>query len=133
MLVPLRHVACLLSAVLAATTLAQSNTKPKPPENCEAPENPARGITPPRLISAPDPAYPRGVREEAGPQTVTLSVVVGSNGKACNPQVNDSPGPEFERAALDAIRDWRWKPGSREGKPIAVQITVEMTFQTSRR
>jgi hypothetical protein len=38
----------------------------------------------------------------------------------------------FERAALDAIRGWKWKPATRDGAPMAVRITVQMTFKQIR-
>jgi protein TonB len=129
---PYRLVAQLLISVLAATAMAQSNGKTKPPESCETPENPGHGITPPRLISAPGPNYPLMASENARAQRVALEVVVSSKGRACGPQVKQSPGPEFERAALAAIRDWKWKPATKSGTPIAVRITVEMSFQTSK-
>jgi hypothetical protein len=101
---PYRNVARLLICGLTATSMAQSDTKPKVEQSCEVSVNPGHGITPPRLISSPGPAYLNGASDSHGAKVVILAVVVGSNGKACDPQVKQSPGPEFERAALDAIR-----------------------------
>jgi TonB family protein len=70
--------------------------------------------------------------EYPGAKTVVLLIVVGTNGRACGPQVKQSAGPEFERAALRAIRDWRWKPAIKEGSPVATRIAVEMSFQKLR-
>jgi TonB family protein len=100
----------LLTATSVAKSKPQSNLSP----TCEAPANPGRGITPPRVISAPGPDYPKGTNDSR-PEAVVLEVIVGSNGRACDPQVKQSPGPEFERAALDAIRGWKWKPATRDG------------------
>jgi protein TonB len=127
-----RIVARLLICGLAATSLAQSDAKPKVPQSCEVPVNPGHGITPPRLISSPGPSYPNHASEDHRAKVAILALVIGSNGRACDPQVKQSPGPEFERAALDAIRDWRWKPASRGRTPVAVSITVEMSFQSTK-
>ena len=61
-------------------------------------------------------------------QVVVLSIIVGTNGVACNPQVERSARADFGKAAVDAIRDWKWKPAMSGGMPVAVRILVEMTF-----
>src|SRR5450755_3233165 len=121
---PYRIVARLLICSLAAISTAQSDAKAKVPQTCEAPVNPGHGIAPPRLISSPGPSYPNDASKDHRAKVVILAVVVDSNGRACDPQVKQSPGAQFERAALDAIRDWRWKPASRGGAPVPVSITV---------
>lgn len=126
-----RLVTPMLVLLLAYCSTAQSNTQSKPAETCENPENPARGIVPPRLVNSSDPAIPRSAGKGIQPETVTLTVVVGSNGRACGPEIKSSPGPEFERSAMNAIRHWKWKPASREGKPVPVRISIEMNFQKS--
>jgi periplasmic protein TonB len=107
-------------------------SKERRSEKCEVPQNPGQGITPPRILDSPTPEYPSRVAVDKGPTTVTVWVIVGSNGRACGPQVIDAPDPEFERAALNAIRDWRWKLASQEGKPVPVRVSVEMTFGRAR-
>ena len=129
---PYRIVARLLICGLIATSMAHSDTKLNVGQSCEAPVNPGHGISPPQLINSPGPAYPNGANDSHLARVVILAVVVGSDGKACDPQVKESPGLEFQRAALVAIHDWRWKPASRAGTPVAVGITVEVSFQGAR-
>jgi TonB family protein len=124
-----RLIAALLISVLATNSTAQSGAKTKPPENCEEPESPGHNITPPRLVDAPGPEYPLMATESPRAKTVVLLLVVGTNGRACGPQVQQSAGPEFERAALRAIRDWKWKPATKDGVPVAFRTAVEMSFQ----
>jgi protein TonB len=124
-----RLIAALLISVLAATSTAQSDAKAKLPENCEAPESPGHNITPPHLVDAPGPEYPLMANESPRAKTVVLLVVVGTNGRACGPQVKQSAGPDFERAALRVIRDWKWKPAIKDGVPVAFRTAVEMSFQ----
>ncbi len=125
-----RFIAALLISSVATVSSAQSDAKAKLPETFEAPENPGQNITPARLVSAPYPEYPLMASENhAGAKTVVLLIVVGTNGRACGPQVKQSAGPEFERSALRAIRDWKWKPAIKEGTPVATRIAVEMSFQ----
>jgi protein TonB len=122
----------LLICGLIVASMAQSGPKPKDVPSCEVSVNPGARIIPPRVISSADPIYPGLGSADHHPKVVLLAVVVGSDGRACGPQVVRSPGPDFERAALSAIRDWRWKPATRDGKPVAVSISVEMEFQSTK-
>ena len=101
-------------------------------ETCEAPVNPGPGITPPRIVSSEGPAMPNSVDTGRQGKVVMVGVVVESNGKPCNLEVRQSAGPEFDRAALDAVARWRWKPARRDKKPIAVHSFVEVSFLKTR-
>ena len=35
---------------------------------------------------------------------------------------------ELDDKAVAALKQWKFEPGQREGKPVAVRITVDMTF-----
>jgi TonB family protein len=118
--------AFLLSLVGAATAQAD---KPSDQQACEVPANPGSGISPPRIINSPGPEFPHGADADRREKLVVLSTIIGTNGKACGPEIKQSPGPEFDRAALNALRDWKWKPAMKSGKPVAVRIFVEMHFR----
>jgi TonB family protein len=125
-----KSLALPLVAVLIALAEGQTgSSKVAAPRSCEVPANPGRDIKPPRIIDAPNPAYPLSASRTTQAQAVALCVVVGSDGKPCGPEIPHSPGPEFDRSALEAIKDWKWKPALQNGKPVAVRISVEMTFQ----
>lgn len=111
----------LLICAVAAVASTNSGT-------CETPVNPGTGITPPRIVSSEGPAIPNSMDTGSRAKVVTLGVVVGSNGKPCNLEVRQSAGPEFDRAALDAVARWKWKPATRDKKPVAVHIFVEVSF-----
>ncbi len=36
--------------------------------------------------------------------------------------------PELDKQAIAALEQWEFKPGTREGKPVPVRVTIEMTF-----
>lgn len=116
-------------SLLAAATgqAAQSNNQP----SCEVPSNPSSGVTPPHIIDSPGPDFPPGAEADRREKLVILSVIVGTNGRACGPEIKQSPGPDFDRAALNALRHWQWKPAMKSGKPLAVSISVEMHFRKS--
>jgi hypothetical protein len=74
---PYRIVVRLLICGLIAAAMAQSDTKPKVEQSCEAPVNPGHGIAPPRLINSLGPAYPNGANDSHRAKVVILAAVVG--------------------------------------------------------
>jgi outer membrane biosynthesis protein TonB len=40
-----------------------------------------------------------------------------------------SLAPDFDTSAIDAIRQYRFKPGMRKGSPVAVAIAIEVNFR----
>ncbi len=56
-------------------------------------------------------------------------VVVTSDGKVTNIRVVKSPGMGLDEKAIEAVRKWRLKPGMKDGRPIDVQVPVEVTFR----
>jgi TonB family protein len=78
---------------------------------------------PPTVIQ-PAPA----VAPRKGDAMVTLSLLVGTDGKPREVQVVGSVDNDYDEAALEAVRQWRFKPASCEGQPIEVKIAVEIDF-----
>jgi protein TonB len=61
---------------------------------------------------------------------VLLQCVVRPDGSVSDIQVVRSLDPVFglDQEAMKAARQWRFVPGTRMGQPVAVQITIELTF-----
>jgi TonB family protein len=36
--------------------------------------------------------------------------------------------PEFDQNAIDAVRQWRFQPAMKDGKPVEVTVTVQVAF-----
>ncbi len=61
--------------------------------------------------------------------TVTLSAVIGANGKAQRISVQRALPCGLDQRAIEAIKDWEFRPATGpDGKPAAVVQTVEVTF-----
>jgi periplasmic protein TonB len=87
-------------------------------------------IAPPRVTRQVNPEYPqslKGVRVEG---TVDISVIVTSKGTPTEPKVIKSLEKDVDRCAIDAVRQWRFAPGKKDGKPVAVRVTLEITFHS---
>lgn len=59
--------------------------------------------------------------------TVVVSVKVRRDGSAEEPRVVRSV-PGLDRAAIEAVRNWTWKPGRQNGKPVDLEVAVPVRF-----
>lgn len=81
----------------------------------------------PRVVHQPGPVLDAAARRKA-PGTVHILFVVDEQGRVENPVVQKSTDPVFERPALSAVRQWRFEPGKRNGKPVRFRMRVPVTF-----
>lgn len=87
------------------------------------------GISPPRLIYSPNPNYTEEARRAKYEGVCVLSVIVGADGKIYNLHVARSLSYGLDDKAIEAVRQWRFEPSIKDGKPVAVAINVEVTFR----
>lgn len=87
------------------------------------------GVSAPKALYAPAPRYAEKERKEKRQGTVVLSLVVTPEGEARDIKVTQSLTPNLDENAIDAVRQWRFQPGMKDGKPVAVQINVQVSFK----
>jgi periplasmic protein TonB len=84
----------------------------------------------PRYRDNPPPDYPREARRRGHEGLVMLSVNVGVDGKAHAVEVQETSGFDLlDRAALRAVREWRFDPATRGGTPIEMTVEVPVRFE----
>jgi protein TonB len=82
-----------------------------------------------KMISATPPRYPEMSRRLHEQGTVYLSVLVGTDGAVSDISVSRSSGSaRLDKAALDAVRRWRWSPLMRNGAAVMVRGIVDIPF-----
>ena len=83
--------------------------------------------------SRPQPIYPRYARNRGREGHVDLQFTVDKQGKVQDAVVIDAkPGQVFEASALRAIRRWTFRPGIRDGKPVATRLEIRILFKLDR-
>jgi periplasmic protein TonB len=82
----------------------------------------------PRAVYQQQPAVNAALRKKA-PATVNILFVVDENGRVENPIVQSSSDPAFDAPALAAIKQWKFEPGKRAGKPVRFRMRQPMTFK----
>ncbi len=86
------------------------------------------GVSAPRAIFAPDPDYSEEARKAKYQGTCVLWLVVGPDGRPRDIHVSRTLGLGLDEKAMEAVKTWKFEPAMKDGKPVAVQISVEVTF-----
>ena len=85
----------------------------------------------PVVLTHVQPAYPEEARKNRIQGVVKLSAVVDEKGVVSSVEPIDSPDPALAQAAVDAVKNWTYKPATRKGKPVKVSLTVTVNFKLS--
>jgi TonB family protein len=81
-----------------------------------------------RLVRSVQPKYPLTGRSGGAQGTIVLKTVVGADGKVASVRLVEG-NASLSRAAMDAVRQWRYRPYVRNGKAQAFQTVVIVDFQ----
>jgi periplasmic protein TonB len=87
------------------------------------------GVSAPRPIYDPDPEYSEEARHAKYQGTVLLWVIVGQDGLPRDIRVQRSLGMGLDEKAIAAVQNWRFEPSMKDGRPVAVQVNIEVTFR----
>ena len=77
------------------------------------------------------PHYPAALKKAGVNGEVVVGFVVNEQGDVGDVKVVRSSDQRFDRAATDAVRQWTFSPGMKNGKPVNVRISVPIVFTTS--
>jgi periplasmic protein TonB len=87
------------------------------------------GITPPVAKYTPEPDFSEEARKAKYQGTVTLSAVIGPDGRPRNLHVVRSLGMGLDEKALEKVKTWLFEPGKKNGQPVSVAMTLEVDFR----
>jgi TonB family protein len=87
------------------------------------------GVTAPSLLSKVEPEYSEEARKAKYQGVVTLYIQVDPDGRARNMRVLHSLGMGLDEKAMDAVRQWKFKPGTKDGRPVTVEALIEVAFR----
>ncbi len=88
----------------------------------------AQGVTPPQVQEHVDAVYPEARLAEGTESNVVLFVTVEKDGSVSDAKVAESGGDDFDNAALEAVKRWRFAPAIKEGQPVRARIKVPFHF-----
>lgn len=87
------------------------------------------GDTPPRTINNVNAEFSEEARRDRFEGVVIVSLVVNEEGLPTDLLVERAAGHGLDEKALEAVRQYRFKPAMRAGKSVAVRIRVEISFR----
>ncbi|HXY04536.1 MAG TPA: energy transducer TonB [Terriglobales bacterium] len=87
------------------------------------------GVSAPRPVFTPDPEYSEEARKAKYQGTCVLWLIVGPDGKPRDIKVSRTLGLGLDEKAIEAVKQWKFEPAMKDGKPVAVQINVEVSFR----
>jgi len=91
---------------------------------------PGNGVSNPSVVREVKPAYTAEAMRAKVQGTVWLQCVVMPDGTVGQVQITKSLDSTFglDQEAIKAAKQWRFKPGMRQGEPVPVLVTIELTF-----
>jgi protein TonB len=87
------------------------------------------GVSAPKAVYAPDPEYSEEARKAKYQGTCVLWLIVGPDGRPRDIKIARTLGLGLDEKAIEAVKTWRFDPAMKDGKPVAVQINVEVSFR----
>jgi TonB family protein len=86
-------------------------------------------IRPPAIISKVEPQYSEEARMAGLQGTVLLKIIVDRDGKPRDLKVVRSLGLGLDEKAIEAVSNWQFQPGAKDGQPVPVQAQIEVNFR----
>lgn len=113
------------STNLGAGLSEPSSGQPAPPE---APLPVGGDVRPAKLLSSVSPAYPAMAKTQHVVGDVKIDALIDASGRVTTMKVLAGPAL-LQRAAMDALRQWKYQPATLDGKPVPMHLTVTLQFR----
>ena len=79
-------------------------------------------------VKTPPPRYPDSLKREGVSGVVAVVIVIDEKGAIISSSIAKSSHAEFERPALEAVKNWKFKPAKKDGNPVKVRVTIPLRF-----
>ncbi len=86
------------------------------------------GIQAPQALYKPEPEFTEQARQAKHQGTVLLWLIVGADGNPREIKVVRPLGMGLDQKAVESVRQWKFSPATKNGKPVAVEVRVEVAF-----
>lgn len=113
----------VIGGIIGSTSNVNVVPKPAPALRVRV----SQGVSVGRLINKREPVYPQLARSARVQGQVVLTAIISKDGTIQDLRVL-SGHPLLIQAALDAVRQWQYKPFLLNGEPVEVETTVTVIF-----
>lgn len=115
-------------ALLAQGQQTRDVAETKKSAGSEKVYEPGGDVKRPKLVHYVEPEFSPKSKEAFVEGTVKISAVVTSDGVPTDYRVVTGLNAEEDRTALEALKQWKFEPGTKSGRPVNVRVTVEIDF-----
>jgi len=77
---------------------------------------------PPQALATPSPLL-----DQPDPNKITVSFIIGADGRVHSPLILESAGDSEDRTVLAAVRSWRYRPAMCNGVPTEAEGKIEFS------
>lgn len=136
--VPIAPTAVPTPVVTRVPAPSPAASPPSAPRSSPPPPSPA-AVPPedldrqPQLKTTTRPAYPQGARRAGIGGIVLVRVLVSANGDPLRVEIARGVQPDLDQAAVAAVRQWRFEPGTQAGRAVVAWMSVAVPFEAPRR
>lgn len=86
-------------------------------------------VSAPKLVYAPDPEFTEKARKAKHQGVCVITTIVDTDGKPQRIQVVRRLGMGLDKKAMEAVQQYKFTPALRDGKPVDVQVNIEVNFR----
>jgi periplasmic protein TonB len=87
------------------------------------------GVSAPQLVFAPDPEFSDEARRAKYQGVCVVSLIVDAQGNPQRVQVVRHLGMGLDEKAVEAVKQYKFKPATLQGKPVPVEVNIEVNFR----
>jgi TonB family protein len=125
-----KRTALVLAAFLIAIApIAAREAAPAGQDADREVHRPGGRVVAPRLLKEVKPQYTPRAMEEKVEGEVLMECVIKADGTVGDTKIVKSLHPDLDKAAVDAAAQWIFEPGTRDGKPVNVLVTITIAFR----
>jgi TonB family protein len=122
----LRHIAVMTTLALVTPVFAAEKSK-TPADTSTPAANETKATRPVPKFQA-RPTYPLDMRKKNISGEVVVDFIVTEKGDVINARALRSSHAEFETPAVEAVMKWKFKPATKNGKPVATHMQTPVVF-----
>jgi periplasmic protein TonB len=86
-------------------------------------------VSAPVVIHSVDPEYTEAALKAKVSGSVLMTIYVDTHGNPSHIRVNRGLGQGLDQKAVEAVHQYKFKPATKDGKPVLVEISLEVNFQ----
>lgn len=88
-------------------------------------------FTPVKLLQGVQPTYPEELKLYGEDGEAKIRATIDESGSVAEAAIVEATHPAFGAAALEAVKDWRFRPAEEDGKPVPQTVVIPIIFKLS--